>query len=354
MRRVIALTAVVLTAACSQGAGTPVAHVSPSPSQMASPVPTASPMPTVSAVPVPSPFPDLPLTKVDFSCQLPVYVQTGYEGSTDFSRRGELISFPSGSKEVKVGPGGGYFDRAFNIWLPVTRESVSPDGTSYAQVDMVSQVLRVVDVASGRDRTFPLGSIGAHGANVVIDFAADGIYMAFGFEGLHGLSVIDPVTGSSHDVQGVGAPEASGGGGVFWDGEVNPADPHPIVTGASVGIMGTLPNQVTSVNVKTGNRTPWFYRPGNGVGVVGLDIHGHPLISVVQRWGTDISELLLSPSPGSYQSIYKGPVTGTLGGAIPDSHGVWFGSAQGIYLYSETGGLIKVTNEPGYPANGCS
>jgi hypothetical protein len=38
---------------------------------------------------------------------------------------------------------------------------------------------------------------------------------------------------------------------------------------------------------------------------------------------------------------------------IADSHGVWFGGPQGIYLYSDAGGLKKVSNQPGYPSNGC-
>jgi hypothetical protein len=252
---------------------------------------------------------------------------------------------------MESGQGGGYFDRAFNRWLPVTRESVSPDGTHYAQVDMGSGLLRIVDIASGKDRSFPLSSINA---NVVLDYSADGIYMTFGFEGLHGLRLIDPVTGFGRDVPGVGSPQASGGGGVFWVGEVNPADPHPIVTGASVGIMGTLANQITRVDVKSGARTQWLYRPGTGIGVVGLDIRGHLLINLVESWGTKTVEFLIAPDSKSHWSIYKGPVAGTLGGAIADSHGVWFGSTQGIYLYSDTGGLQKVSNQPGYPANGCS
>jgi hypothetical protein len=291
------------------------------------------------------------VTTLNLSCRLPVYLQTGYEGSPDFSRRGAFISFPSASMAMASGgQGGGYFDRAFNRWLPVTRESVSPDGTHYAQIDTGSGLLRIVDVASGKDRSFPLSSINA---NVVLDYSTDGIYMTFGFEGAHGLRLIDPVTGSGHDVPGVASPQASGGGGVFWVGEVNPADPHPIFTGASVGIGGTLPNQITRVDVKSGVRTQWLYRPGTGLGVVGLDVRGNPLIDLVQSWGSNTAELLIAPDSKSQQSIYKGPVAGTLGGAIADSHGVWFGSPQGIYFISESGKLQKVSNEPGYPANGC-
>ncbi len=339
MSRWVAFLAIALSA-CVQTSGNPVGSASTSP--MHSPSPSSSPVGVT---------PDLPLTTVDFSCRLPVYLQTGYEGSPDFSRRGEFISFPSASKAVvSGGQGGGYFDRAFNRWLPVTRESVSPDGTHYAQIDMQNQLLRVVDVAGGKDRAFPLSSISA---NVVLDYSTDGIYMTFGFEGLHGLSLIDPITGSSHQVRGVDSPEASGGGGVFWVGEVNPADQQPIITGASVGIMGTLPNQVTRVDIKSGSRTQWVYRPGTGVVVIGLDGRGHPLISLVHSWGDSAPELFIAPDSGTQQSIYKGPLVSTLGGAIGDSHGVWFGSAQGIYLYSASAGLQKVSDHPGYPANGC-
>jgi hypothetical protein len=34
-------------------------------------------------------------------------------------------------------------------------------------------------------------------------------------------------------------------------------------------------------------------------------------------------------------------------------HGIWFGSLDGIYLYAQAHGLVKVSNQPGYPANGC-
>jgi hypothetical protein len=335
----------ILLVACSQTTAKPAVNspVAPSPSAISNPSQSPTPIPPLVG--------DLPVTTLSFSCRLPVYLQTGYEGSPDFSRRGGFITFPSASIEMASGgQGGGYFDRAFNRWLPVTRESVSPDGTHYAQIDTGSELLRIVDVASGKDRSFPLSSINA---NVVFDYSTDGVYMTFGFEGLHGMWLIDPVTGSSHEVSGVSSPEASGGGGIFWVGEVNPADPHPIVTGASVGIGGTLANQVTRVDVKSGARTQWLYRPGTGIGVVALDVRGHPLINLVESWGAKTGEILIAPDAKSQRSIYKGPVVGTLGGAIADSHGVWFGSAHGIYLYSESGGLQKVSNQPGYPANGC-
>ncbi len=307
---------------------------------MQSPSPAASPSPVVG---------DLALSQVSFSCRLPIYMQQGYEGSPDFSRQGAFITFPAASMSIdNNGTGGAYFDRAFNRWVPVTRESVSPDGAHYAYANPEDNMLHVVDVVGGKERTFSLSAIGA---NYVFDYAADGIYMTFGFEGLHGLWLVDPVTGSSHQVPGISSPEAGAGGGVFWVGEVNPADPQPINTASSAGI---LPDQVTRVDVKTGSRTPWLYRPGVGLGVDGLDVRGHPLIGLVNKWmDTSTLELLIAPDAASQKTIYKGPLVGTLGATIADSHGVWFGSAQGIYLYSDSGGLQKVSNQPGYPANGC-
>src|SRR6266849_8298725 len=159
---------------------------------------------------------------------------------------------------------------------------------------------------------------------------------------------INSVTGSSRELPGISSPQASGGGGVIWAGEVNPADPKPINTTSSAGI---LPDQVTRFDVKSGAWTPWLYRPGVGLGVSGLDVHGHPLIEEVNKW-MDIAtnELLIAPDTRTEKTIYKGPLVGTFGASIADSHSVWFGSGQGIYLYSDANGLQKVAKQPGYPA----
>ncbi|HEX7265317.1 MAG TPA: hypothetical protein VF383_14170, partial [Candidatus Dormibacteraeota bacterium] len=36
------------------------------------------------------------------------------------------------------------------------------------------------------------------------------------------------------------------------------------------------------------------------------------------------------------------------GGPIADSHGIWFGSSAGIYLYSPGVGMRKVSDQAGY------
>jgi hypothetical protein len=329
---------VVLMVACTQAGQSAVK--SPTPTPVTSPSSTASPSP------VPG---DLPVAQVSFSCRLPIYLQTGYEGSLDFSRQGAFITFPSASMTIDPkGKGGGYFDRAFNRWLPVTQNGVSPDGAHYAYVDMNQSQLHVVDVVGGKERTFSLSAIGA---NDVFNYGAEGIYMTFGFEGLHGLWLVDPVTGSSHQLPSVMTPGAIGMGGVIWYSEVNPADPQPINTASSAGILA---DQITRLDVKSGTKTQWLYRPGVGLDVAGLDDLGRPLIGVVHTW-MDVSslELWIATDAGSQKTIFKGPLAGTFGSSIADSHGVWFGSQQGIYLYSQAGGLQKVSNQPAFVAGGC-
>jgi hypothetical protein len=363
MRQVIALLAVVMTAACSQGAGNPVAHASasssqqPSPSQTASPSQPApptllsSPDPTLSAVPLPSAFPDLPLTKVTFSCRLPAYSQQGLETIVD-----SFISFPANTATVDPnGKNGMYYDRAYSRWLPVPRSGVSPDGAGYAYVDFTQTeyVVHVVAVVSGKDVTihFTNGN-GPSAPPIVLDYSAEGIYLAQAFEHLlAGLWLLDPSTGSVRQVSKDIYPVRSAGAGVIWVQLVNPADPNPVFTGSSAG---TLPDEIDRVDLKSGTQATWLYKPGSGLGVAGLDAQGHPLM-VSELWGGADSnaELSIVSAPGTSRLIYKGWLVQTLTGSVTDSHGVWFGSAQGIYLYSDAEGLRKVSNTPGLPANGC-
>jgi hypothetical protein len=349
MKRLL-VAVILLAVSCTEGGQSAVRSAGPSPiltpvsSPAQSPSPTQSPSPAASPSPIPG---DLPVSQVSFSCRLPVFLQTGYEGSPDFSRQGAFITFPAASMTIDPGgKGGGYFDRAFNRWVPVTRNAVSPDGAHYAYAD--NDLLHVVDVVAGKERAFSLSAIGA---NYVFDYAADGIYMTFGFEGLHGLWLVNPVTGSSRQLPGITTPEASVSGGVVWESEVNPADPNPINTASSAGILA---DQIVRVEVKTGRRTTWLYRPGVGLGVVGLDHLGRPLINVVHTW-MDVSnlELLFAPDARSQKTIVNGPLVGTLGSGLADSHGVWLQSPQGIYLYSDASGLQKVSSLPVLLANGC-
>jgi hypothetical protein len=65
--------------------------------------------------------------------------------------------------------------------------------------------------------------------------------------------------------------------------------------------------------------------------------------------------VLLLLAPDRRQSLFSGSVAvlNGLGSPESDNHGLWFGSPNGIYLYSQTGGLQKMSDQPGYPAGFC-
>jgi len=134
-------------------------------------------------------------------------------------------------------------------------------------------------------------------------------------------------------------------------GALNPADPNPVRSR-----MRVESDQIWRLDLIAGRQIIWVDRPGTGLVVIGIDRQGRPLTRAVHDATHDLdptAELLLSLDDATQRSIYKGAITATLSGGITDDHGVWFGSPQGVYLYSDAGGLQKVSDQAGYPANGC-
>jgi hypothetical protein len=348
------LALIAFVAACS-GPATPQAGA-------------ASPGPSISPTAVSSPgttwslgLGSTAISTVDFSCRLPVFVDQG------LGSRGALIDFPSGTAtsdptaaEVdSITPTGRelvgnsyvhYYDRAYSRWVPVTRDSVSPDGAHYAYTDravgdrqnpQARATLHVVTVTTGVELLFDDGPWSA--PYVVLDYAAEGIYLMTTFAVNTGLWLMDPSTGAVIRVANLSNIQGSAGNNVFWVGAANRNDPHP-VHGA--------PNELDRLNRVEGSRVAWFYRPGSGVHFVSQDVAGHPIIVVGSANGP--GELVIVLGPGIGRSILlEGDKVPSLASPISDNHGVWFGSPDGIFLYSEANGLQKVSNQPGYPANGC-
>jgi len=342
---------VVAIVACSQPSAHPAAQASPSAtapspesSALASPwaTPTASPTQVVKLIQ------DLPVTLPTFSCRLPFYAVHGL--ITDW-----FITFPSGAVGVDPAASNGkYFDMAFSRWLLVPRSNVSADGADYAYIDTPGSdfVLHVVAVGSGKETLVHLSSHLFSGQPSVLDYSSDGIYLVNGFEQLlAGLWLVDPASGSVRQVSKDLFPVLSAGNGIIWTQVLNPADPNPVQTGTS---WGTLPNEIDRVDIRSGTRTEWLYEPGKGVGLIGLDSRGLPLIETQGAWGFDPdAQLLLVAAPASPRSIYRGALVEEIGGGVTDSHGVWLSGQGGIYLYTNSGALTKVSNYPAFPANGC-
>jgi hypothetical protein len=345
MRTAAALLA-LLAIGCSQAA-VPVAHsATPSPSQLAGPSPTPS-----ESTPT-----DLPLTVVGFSCRLPIMTTDG---------KGAFVSFPAGAISLDpnsppmVGSAWGlYYDRALSRWLPVARQAVSPDGKHFAYGERGADQtkvarMHVVDIATGSDHVFATPSTDWFIPYAVLDYASEGIYLYTNYEASIGVWLMNPTTGSIHKVANLLDVQATGGNRTFWVGSVNPADPHP------VGGLGILPNQIDRFNLVDGTRVAWFYRPGSELRVIGSDTQGHPIVLLVNGQNGVIdgdygAELILLLTPQSQRSIFKASakLVGSMFVTISDSHGTWFGNDRGIYLYTGTA-FLKVSNQPGFPANGC-
>jgi hypothetical protein len=243
-----------------------------------------------------------------------------------------------------------YYDRAYSRWLPVSRDAVSPDGSHYAYADRAigpqadpraRATLHVVAVNTGAELTFDDG--GWSSPYVVLDYATEGLYLTTTYVG-YGLWLMNPATGAITMVSNPWDVQGSTGKKVFWVGAVHASDPDPSA--------GVAPDQLDRLNLVDGSRVAWFYRPGSSVHFVSQDAGGHPI--VIAGGVSGPQEFLLLFGPGVSRSIWtSGDRMPGLSGPISDSHGVWFGSPDGIFLYSETNGIQKISNQPGYPANGC-
>ncbi len=330
----------MLVMACGQA---PPAAAQPTAAHSPSPVASTSAQPKPSARPSAS--------GNGLSCRLPIATPDG---------QGAFITFPAAAVSFDPnaqglpGQGSVYYDRAFSRWLPVSRESVAPDGASYAYLERWGGVnqrarLHVVQVANGGDRVYEFGTPGQVPPYAIVDFAKEGIYVSVAaYEGpASGLFRFDPASGSFVNVV-PGVTElmwpVSGGPGVYWYADGGP-DPKTSAEGF------TIPARVERLTLAGAKSEPWFYRSDRAVRLMGADVAGHPIFAAGQAVNSQWQEtvwLASSPSEaleiGLPQAYYR---------LIADSHGVWFGSRQGIYLYSPEGGLQQVSDQPGFPANGC-
>jgi hypothetical protein len=270
--------------------------------------------------------------------------------------RGAFISFPSATvsfdpkAEGLEANGSAYYDRAFSRWLPVNRSSVSSNGARYAYLEHKvpgtpgRARLHVVDVSSGHNRLYELGPHGDVSAYVVVDFAAEGIWLSYaGYEAPGGgLFLLNLATGVLKKVGGRGILEpVAGRNGVFWftDGGPNPQ-------ASAIGF--TIPARVNRLTISDGKTVAWFSKPGSYLRVLGTDLAGRPVFTSQANQGKIDILRALSPSEARVTGLPQGYYQ-----LIADSHGAWFGGDQGVYLYTDAGRLTKVSNQPGYPANGC-
>ncbi len=281
---------------------------------------------------------------VNLACRLPIgSLSKGFGG---------FISFPEGAF-TSDSRGAMSYDAVHRQWLPVPRQMISPDGSSYAYSEF-SKVPRgasihAVEIASGKDRVV----WNEPSTSSVLGWTAAGIYFlrhspAPGqpfFEGPQ-LWVLDPaslkprlVTGQQKAGVGLSLFKAwTGiGGGGAWSKTVKdpPAPPTDVLVRVDLG---------------DGRVTTWFTAAqGSYVNVLGMDSQGHPFLAVTTPSGRGAQVLVLT-GPNQATTINASgylPPADTSAHAVPDTHGVWFASEDGgIWLHRPGGGLRKVGQVP--------
>ena len=339
--RVLCLAGILLVA-CSESH--PAAAVNPTAAVTAS---SPSPIPTAAG--------DVPVTGVDFSCRLPV---VSVNPGPWPAHRGGFISFPAAqlvddpngtmlaqpypqsgfataAAPVLYGDGGGFYDRAAKRRVPTSPAATSADGSAYAYVS-VDSMAHMVDVGSGRERTFSVKSLGTPG---VLDFALNGVYLdspsALGGPG-EGVWLLNVSTGSItlvgtvHRLWAVQDRKA-------WVARLDPRDktvwPYTEVPPA---------DSLVEVDLATGAETELFYRAGAFPWMIGL-VSGRPLITVAGSSGK--TEVRLLDRPGTDgRLIYSGSLVfdGYFQNYQGDGERIWLGSQRGIYLYRPDRGFQKV------------
>lgn len=321
-----------------------------------------SPSPHVTALPTSSPsgvFPDLPVSKVDFSCRLPVATTTDSSGSFNF--QGGFIAFPAArladdpagamhyrnvetnfattATPVLYGDGGyPFYDPARSRWVPAPARQASADGTTYAYIGYNSQTgantAFVVDVATGTSRSFNVSSITFP---QVADFAAAGVYIVSG-SGLggpgEGVWLLDPTTGAIKDLGPIHQVWAVRDG-FAWVARLDPRD--KTVWGPTELAPA---DSLVRLDLATGAETIWWYQAGQYPWLLGLDSTNRPVLLLgVSSTG---SEIRLIDQPGSPGALVFAGNTSGLDYLQGDGDRLWFGQAHGIYLYRPGRGFQRV------------
>ena len=323
------------------------------------------------------------------SCQLAVAEFSSAPGQTPVAHGGGFLRLPSATysadsaaqvvplpdpnrdglwetvaQPVLIGDGGPTYDRTLRRWLPVPASQVSPDGTHYVYEDLVLPPgvtpgagpvvylprLHLVDLTNGQDHVVPSASLPV--AVGVVSYQADGIYLTAGCpEGCpadaNKLWQLDPKNGTVRkitDLQGNGWMIANGSA---WSA-INEAP------------AGSTPRfEVERVRLSDGSSSRWLAvtppctSSCRGPDAVGVDANGNLL---VELWIGDSVHLdrvtaagqaeelvtLLAQSEGSPYFV----------GGMVDQRGTWFGTRQGLFVYSPAQGFRKVSGLPVVPASG--
>ena len=254
-----------------------------------------------------------------------------------------------------------WWDGPANRWLPVPNQQIAPDGASYLY--QLGPEVHLVNVATGVDRLIYRQPSGFPPASYVIPhllaYRGGAVY----------LGVKNFFKGADESVQSVPADQVG-----VWQIDPGGAAPRRVLPNSVNGIVDAgsvfwaVENDNTSPPIGTlvrydlasARKDSWFTDPGNGLDLLGLDREGKPIVWTydyqghVKVWrvsGPNVAEAIYSETYTGYISLYGGN-NSEFGTLVTDSHGVWFGSANGLFLYGATG-FHKIAETPGIPVGPC-
>ena len=324
---------------------------------------------------------------VAFSCRLPVLAGTA----------GAFISFPDGAVTIDQaavarnqykGAYGYSYDAQVKKWVPVPRSSLSPDGRSYTYLaqttgvpgEMATLSLHTREIATGKDHVLWEGSGSPMGPNqltwlqsgiyfsAVITPAGSQLQKGYTFPAIYLADPNHPGNprrvGPNPEPQppSPNQPNYYGpdmftlvGGGAAWGTgnrvpTVAPSQNKP----PTPGTYG--PDRVLRMDLLDGSVSTWYTVSGTElVTIMGLDQQGHPLLSLYQpkpavengppptTYEPPPPHLMLLTGLNQTVDLASGIADFHMGSQpMADSHGIWFGSWNSVWLYTQTAGLRQV------------
>jgi hypothetical protein len=222
------------------------------------------------------------------------------------------VTLPNGQAPTALA-----YDWRYHVWLPVSPNWVSPDGSWYAYADANARI-HAVDVNTHADRL-----VSSSTARVIVSTANDGVYVANRDPQqltVSGLSLLSR-NGSEHPLATDGTwvfADAGAAWGLAYDAG-SPA-PQPTPGGGWDTATGTV---LRRMDLATGSVTPWLN--SGTFRLLTVDRAGHPIVV-----GGIGSPVLMVQSPGN--AVNMGGQTYVVN-ARSDAHGTWFVETMSIAVY---------------------
>lgn len=252
-----------------------------------------------------------------------------------------------------------FYDAASHRWVPAPAANAAPNGSSYAYALIGSSIadggeIFVANAADGTYRSFKVAipAVGAPNGLQVMDYDGAGVYFVVTQFEQYPIGVwrLDVATGKVTAMAQAGVVMAVRNG-YAWGGGVDPHDPNPPRVPASRSLF----DSIGRVNLATGAQSEWYYTPGRSEFLLGMSSAGWPIVSVSDApdYPAYGGEVRLLPEPHTDGESNGELVSAGVVIRNPETDGdrTWFGSDNGIYLYTSAGGLQKVFAFPPEPTD---